>query len=551
MRVVLRADASGRIGTGHVRRCLSLARALRQEGVEVLLVCRRHDEVSEAAAGGEVEAVWLPAASTGVAQASPAAARCNAALDPAQAEAGASGHAPPAAPGRASLPAGEEQVPEPTHAAWAKVGWEQDALETAQALAGFRPDWVLVDHYALEARWEQAVAQATGARLAAIDDLADRPHAVELLVDQNLQPPAGDKYAGRLAAGARRLLGPRYALLAREYASAPRYRFRRQVASIGIFLSGADAHDAASAALRACREDAGFGGAIELVSSAGSPHLAHQQELAARWPGTRVLTDLPDLRALFARHDLQLGSGGGAAWERCCIGAPSVAVQIAANQQAVLPQLAALGAVEFVADPRQLGAAVARLVAQPRRRLALARAARGLVDGLGSARVAAVLALASEPQLAFRAATAADEALLLEWANDPQARALAFQPQRILPRQHHAWFAARLARPQACLILIATSHAGTPVGMVRFEREQAHWVISYSLDAAFRGWGHGPRLLAGALQQLQQRFGPSQVQGWVRRDNAASLRVFRALAFDETRVDREGEPCHLFQRHLT
>jgi len=511
MRVALRADASGRIGTGHVRRCLSLARALEAEGAQVLLVCRAHDEVSAAAVDEGTRVAWLP--------------RAGAAFTP--------------SPG------------DPAHAPWAGVPWQQDADEMAQALAGFASDWILVDHYAFDARWQQAMAQATGARIAAIDDLADRPHAAELLVDHNLQPPGGDKYAGLAAAHARRLLGPRYALLAREYASAPRYRFRRAVRSIGIFLSGADACDASSAALRACREDAGFAGAIELVSSTRSPHLAGQQELASRWPLTRVLTDLPDLRAFFARHDLQVGSGGGAAWERCCIGAPSVALQIAANQQAVLPQLAALGAVEWVADAQRLGETVAALVAQPRRRLALARAARALVDGHGSARVAAVLALATQPALAWRDATAADEALLLEWANDPQARALAFQPERISPRGHHAWFAARLGRPGNCLILVATSPAGTPVGTVRFEREEAQWVISYSLDAAVRGWGHGPRLLAGALQLLGRRSGPAQVQGWVRRDNAASVRVFRALGFEETRVDRAGELCHLFQRQVT
>jgi RimJ/RimL family protein N-acetyltransferase len=233
------------------------------------------------------------------------------------------------------------------------------------------------------------------------------------------------------------------------------------------------------------------------------------------------------------------------------VGAPSVAVQIAANQQAVLPRLAALNAVEWVEDPTRLGAAVARLVAQPRRRLSLARSARALVDGHGSARVAGVIALATQPTLTFRDATAADEALLLDWANDPQARALAFQPERILPRQHHAWLSARLARPDSCLILVATSPAGTPVGVVRFERDAAQWEISYALDAAFRGWGHGPRLLAGALEVLRQRVGPARVQGWVRRDNAASVRVFRALGFEETRVDRGGELCHVFQRHIT
>lgn len=511
MRIALRTDASRRIGTGHLRRCMSLAQALASEGAAVLFVCRQHDDVSQLIADASLPHAWLPA------------------------------------------PPGHSPAPDdPPHAPWAGCPWTQDADETIAALRDFHPDWVLVDHYAFDARWHERVAAGLGCRVAMIDDLADRSIAAAVLIDQNLDPDHARKYAGRLRTATRLLGGPRYALLAPQYRDAPRYRFRRRVASIGIFMGGADPLDFSSRALLACREVAGFQGGIELVSSSRNPHLDRHRELARRRPGTQVLCDQPELSAFFARHDLQIGSGGVAAWERCCLGAPTLALQIADNQRAVLPQLSALGAVEWLqgSDPdcNAIGAAVRALIESPRRRLSLVRGTRGLVDGRGSARVAAVLALASGSPLAWREADAGDEALLLQWANDPHARRHALNPATITPRGHLAWFAARLARRDDCRILIATSPAGIPVGQVRFEREGSSWTVSYSLDAAFRGLRLARPLLDGAIAALRAEAGaPLVLVAWVKPDNAASLQTFRGMGFKESRATHQGVDCHRFE----
>lgn len=510
MRIALRTDASRRIGTGHLRRCLSLAQALRDEGAQVRFVCRDHDEISRIA-GDESDAVaWLPRGS---------------------------GHA-----------AGPD---DPAHADWAECGWRQDAEETVAALRDLRPDWVLVDHYAFDARWHEHVATALGCRIAVIDDLADRPLACALVVDQNLHPDHAQKYASCLQVPARILGGPRYALLAPRYRDAPRYRFRRRVGSIGIFMGGGDPKDFSSRVLRACREAARFAGPIELVSSSRNPSFERHRELARRWPGTHVLYDEPDLTGFFARHDLQIGSGGIAAWERCVLGAPTLALQIAANQRAVLPELAKAGAVEWLArddaGEREIGDAVRSLIDAPRRRLALVRATRGLVDGRGCARVAAALALAVEPELRLRPAASGDEALLLDWANDPEVRRHAFRTDPITAREHHAWFARRLADPDGCVIFVATSPGGTPVGPVRFERANDLWTLSYSLDTALRGLGLARPLLAAAIDALRARAPGARLQAWVKPDNVASLQVFRRLGFAESRADHEGTPCRRFE----
>jgi UDP-2,4-diacetamido-2,4,6-trideoxy-beta-L-altropyranose hydrolase len=510
MRIAVRTDASRRIGTGHLRRCLSLAQALRGEGAQVRFVCREHDGISRIAAEDGEAVAWLPHAD---------------------------GYAP--------------RPDDPAHADWAECSWQDDADETIAALRDLRPDWVLVDHYAFDARWHERVASALACRIAVIDDLADRPLACALLIDQNLHPDHAAKYAAQLQAPSRILGGPRYALLAPRYRTAARYRFRRRVQSIGIFMGGGDPKDFSSRVLLACREVAGFTGDIELVSSSRNPSFDRHRELAQRWPNTCVLYDEPDLTGFFARHDLQIGSGGIAAWERCVLGAPTLALQIASNQLAVLPELANAGAIEWLdvddAGEQEIGQAVKSLIDAPRRRLALVRATRGLVDGMGCARVAAALSLAVEPDLRLRPANADDEALLLAWANDPQARRHAFHTNSITPVQHHAWFAKRLANPADYVILIATSAAGSPVGPVRFERSKDLWTVSYSLDAAFRGLGLARPLLAAGIDALRARDPGARVEGWVKPDNVASMQVFRRLGFAESRADHEGTGCHRFE----
>jgi len=506
MRVAIRTDASRRIGTGHLRRCQSVAEALRREGAEVVFVCRRHDEISGLADG---DVLWLPHAD---------------------------GYTP--SPG------------DPPHAAWAECVWEHDAVETIAALQGQSIDWFVIDHYAFDARWHERVAVALGCRIAAIDDLADRPLAANVVIDQNLHPDHAAKYAGRLHQAARILGGPRYAMLAPVYRDAAPYRFRRDVRSIGIFMGGADPKDFTSRALRACREVAGFEGDIEVVSSSRNPNFQRHAALASQWPRTRVLHDQADLSGFFARHDLQIGSGGIAAWERCCVRAPTFAISIADNQLAVLPELARMGAVEWLAGDAAtdtaIGNAVANLIANPRRRLSLVRATRGIVDGLGSARVAAALSLSTLPALKFRSATASDEALLLDWANDPAVRKQGFSTKPISPRDHHAWLAKRLGNAD-CRIFIATSAAGMPVGQVRFERSGAAWVIGYSLDAAFRGSGLARPLLQGAMASLQHEEPGARFDAWVKPDNGASLQAFRRLGFMESRAERDGIACHRFE----
>lgn len=351
--VAFRADASQRIGTGHVRRCLALADALLDAGASPLFVVRDLGLPPTSPLGDAHAVVTLPR---------------------------------PTQPFR-------PEPGDPPYAAWGEVPQAIDAAQTIEALAAREPSLVVVDSYAFDARWHQAVAQSLGAAIVAIDDLGDRPLDVSAIVDHNYVADPLAKHRLSLGPNTKLLTGPSYALLDRAFATAPRYRFSEAVRSIGIFMGGVDAGGLSLPIAQALR-DVGFAGHIAIATTSANPSIAMLQTAAAEL-GIDVALDLPHLADFFAAHDLQIGASGGATWERCCIGAPTLAVTVAANQREVLDPLATFGVVEMldgdVPNAGEIAAAARRLIDDPRKREELGAKARLLVDGRGAARVASEL----------------------------------------------------------------------------------------------------------------------------------------------------------------
>lgn len=357
MKVAVRVDASRVIGTGHVRRMVSLGMALERAGAEVRFLWRD--------LGLDVGAM-LP----GPAWSLP------------------------------SLPAPDDRKPLQAvglHETWGGVSAAIDASQTIKHLAAFAPDWIVIDHYAFGLSWHKAVRGGTSARLAVIDDLADRPISADLIVDHNFHPSHEDKFADVNLAHARLLAGPAYAMLDDVYAEAPRYRFNAGIRSLGIFMGGVDAPNMSGIALAAI-DRAGLDCAVEVATTRANPNLETLRQAIAHRPKTSLSMDLPDLAGFFARHDLQIGAGGGALWERFCIGAPTLAVICAENQRESVPYLAEIGAVRMADGllPRSdaidaLASALSTLAAAPEQREAMSRLGQEMVDGRGTRRIAAVM----------------------------------------------------------------------------------------------------------------------------------------------------------------
>lgn len=510
MKVAIRVDASVEMGTGHLRRCLALAGELTRFGAEVILVCRSMDNVAYSVlAGADFPVLWLPMPDPDVPE-----------------------HI-------------FESAAEPPHAAWAGVSWLRDARETSEALRPCIPDWVVVDHYAFDARWHDQIRKNLVCRLAVIDDLADRALAPDLLLDHNWAPDHEAKYADRLVPAHGRTLrilgGPRYALLASGYRNTPRYSFCSEVRSIGIFMGGTDPAVASAQVLAVCRDEADFDGKIEIVSTSVNPHLADLIDACARYPNTTLTLDEPSLAAFFARHDLQIGAGGGATWERCCIGVPSIVLTLAKNQLVVTSALAGVGALKQaalasscmadVADIRGANAladVLRQVLVDSGLRYRLAQTAASLVDGRGAERVA--ICLLGE-MLRLRRATVLDTSILHEWRNDPSVRAVSLQTAEIAYEDHEIWMRQVMGDPSR--VLLVGQIGGYAVGCIRFDAgDDDTTAVSLYLDPAVQGLGIGARLLISGEHFMALRAtSPFTVVADVVVGNVASQGLFTACGY--------------------
>ena len=344
MNVVFRADASITIGTGHVMRCLTLAEALREAGAESAFVCRELEGNLFGlirARGFEVHV--LP------------------------------GLEPPTDP-----------------LTWTAAHPQEDAAQMASFLRT-PADWLVVDHYGLERHWESEMREHAD-RLMVIDDLADRAHDCDLLLDQNdLWNPA--RYDALAPAHCQKLLGPAYALLRDEFRTA-RERWPREVGEVArafVFFGGTDPTNETSKALRALqRWREGKRLDLDVVIGGGNPHRAEVESLVSAMPNALLHVQATHMAELMARADLSLGAGGSTTWERFCLGLPSLVVTTAANQETVSKALAeddyhlllgdhaSVNEEEIVWGLEQLTPAQRRL---------FARRGGSLVDGRGACRV--------------------------------------------------------------------------------------------------------------------------------------------------------------------
>jgi UDP-2,4-diacetamido-2,4,6-trideoxy-beta-L-altropyranose hydrolase len=358
MNIAFRTDASMHIGTGHVMRCLTLANAMRERGAQSTFICRPHEGhlLDFIKQRGHTAKALAPAddAFTGPA--------------------------------------------DPIHAKWLGTDWASDAAQTQQALGDQLVDWLVVDHYALDRRWEQSMRAHTR-RIMAIDDLADRPHECDLLLDQNLGRQAKD-YGGLLSRHTQTLIGPAYALLRPEFAQWREHSLQRraqpQLKNLLITMGGVDQANATGQVLDAltrCELPADL--RITVVMGPTAPWLVQVQAQAAAMPRpTQVLVGVSNMAQLMAESDLCIGAAGGSAWERCALGLPALVLILAANQHGGAMALQSHGAALVAADTQQLKSQMSELFTKNTQSAALkkmSQAAAKLAAGNGASQVVEIL----------------------------------------------------------------------------------------------------------------------------------------------------------------
>ncbi|KTD24312.1 putative polysaccharide biosynthesis protein [Legionella lansingensis] len=507
MRVAFRVDSSAQIGSGHLMRCLTLASELRSRGAEVLFLSRQHPgHMIDRIEDGEYQVHRL------------------------------------------SIPITKSKLDRNEYSAWLGVTQEEDAAETLASLDGQGYDWLVVDHYGLDITWEKMIRPAVG-RIMAIDDLANRDHDCDLLLDQNyFRDLVQRRYKGRVPDSCQCLLGPYNALLQPEYAQlrAILPPCDGQVRRVLVFFGSGDATGQTSKVLKALSQADLQHLVVDVVIGPNHPEPDEIIQQATVRPGTTVYRNLPTLAGLLARADLVIGAGGATTWERMCLGKPSVVTSVADNQKAFTQMLAVDGYQVSLSDelpitPVDWQQAIAQLLKEPAALIRLSRMASQLVDGLGCKRIARILLGHPTLNIYMRRVSHVDEALLLKWANDPEVRMQSFSQEAIGEEAHARWFASKLADPNS-LMLIGEDEAGLPLGLVRFDldKKQEEALVSISIDQTLRGIGLAGKLLQNALDYWRAIRPAIKFVAEVRDENRRSQRLFMRLQFNEAPSRRMG-----------
>ena len=357
MRVFFRTDASLQIGIGHVMRCLTLADTLSARGVNCKFICRDHP-------GNIIEQIRQRGFQVEVLLSEQLVAQST---------------------------LNQKHI---DYAAWLGVSWQLDAEQTKNKLGKEKIDWLIVDHYAIDARWESTL-KPNCHWLMTIDDLANRPHDCDVLLDQNLGRNAED-YLSYLPKSCKLLLGPQYALLRPQFAEVRSYslqrRIRPQLKSLLITMGGTDYFNSTGAILKALGV-VEFSAHLHITVAMGpnAPWIDNVRQLAKSLPlDIEVLVNVEGMAQLMASSDLVIAAAGSTSWELCCLGIPTVLVQLADNQREVAAALASAGAVKLVTafDNIQIDVPKALIeMFDPEVLVRFGQTAQTITDGLGVIRV--------------------------------------------------------------------------------------------------------------------------------------------------------------------
>ena len=347
MKVLVRADAGDAIGSGHVRRSLTLAEALRAGGAEITFLCRAHPGHLAALIRAEgYECRLLPA----------------------------------------------QHVSAEGYAAWLGASLEQDAADAAAIARDLSSvDLLIVDHYALGRSWQRKLRPHVG-RIMVIDDLTGQAHDADLLLDQNFGCTAA-MYASLTPAGCRVLAGPSYALLRPEFAAArPAALIRRKnftgVRRVLVSLGGMDPLNMTERVVRLLSAARG-GQSVTVTAVIGDGRQAEALRRAAAGMDIKIVIGASNMAELMRDADVAIGGMGGTAWERCALGLPTLALVLADNQRPAAARMQAAGLVVDALTPDELDEdALRRLLdLDPRTYAAISAAIAALCDGEGVARV--------------------------------------------------------------------------------------------------------------------------------------------------------------------
>lgn len=401
-----------------------------------------------------------------------------------------------------------------------------------------RADIIVIDSYALSAPDEKKYRSIAN-KIVVIDDLADRPHDCDMLLDQTYARKP-DSYSRLVPPDCIILTGTDYALLRPQFLQERGNALRRRQEMNGkidrllVSMGGTDPHNILPVILRGA-QDSGL--AIDVMIGSGALYLDELKSVinALRSGGTDISLHLDsnDVAGLMSRADLAIGAGGTTSWERCCLALPTILVVVADNQKTIAKNLADAGAVYNLGwyediNEEIINAAIIEFINHPEKLIHTSHKAAVVCSGRGLDCLYPYL-FEAEENVALMHMQESDEKILFDWQKHPETRRYARNPAPPTWDGHQKWFKSVLNDSNRYLYKIMLE--GMAVGMLRLDRvaeySERKFEVSILLDPRFYGRG-----IAGYALAFARKLDPfATYMAEVHEANIASRRLFEKAGY--------------------
>lgn len=493
--LLIRADASAAIGTGHVMRCIALAQAWQDAGGRTTFaIADRTDAVGTRLAAEHCDVFPLSAL----------------------------------------------------------VGTRGDVQQTIAIAQERGCEWVVVDGYRFNAEYQRAL-KAANIKVLLVDDYGHSDHhAADLVLNQNAC--ATPKLYSSREPYTELLLGTRYAMLRREFDAWREWQRTIQPVCnrVLVMMGGSDEGNITATVVDALQLLAMHELEATVVVGGSNPHFDRlRDQIAKSALNIHLMKDVSNIGELMAKADLAVSAAGSACWELCLSGLPTLLVDVADNQTAVAKDLDKRECAVHVGNrnitPEIVAERMQVLIDAPELRQSLSCRSRELVDGKGAARVASILR--GQEALRLRPAQLEDRRLLWEWANDPDVRASSFSPDPISWETHVVWFNEKFNSSHRTgsksLIFIAEDEKKNATGQIRFDSQtDGDWEVAISVNKHLRGRGLGTELVAAGVRELLKQSRTPRIHAHVKPVNLASVKSFERAAFCRVGIEQvRGNPA--------
>ena len=456
-RVCIRCDASRSIGTGHTSRCLTLGRELKKRKTEVLFICKEDDGDINEIIKKEFEIRTI----------------------------------------RRGIKSKESRDFQDV---WTKEIQIMDAMETIACIKSWTIedcDWIVVDSYGLDKEWEVYIKnrlnKKNSIKILVIDDLANRKHLADILVDQNYMGEIrNNRYSELVSKSCKQLIGPNYAILGEEYDGGDKVmKSRDNIKKILVYFGGSDKEGWTRKILKVLSNKEFRNWEVDIVTGIQDLNLdIYKNDKYNLEKRIKIYKHQKSLAGLIAEADLGIGAGGTTNWERIALGLYTLVITMAENQEEIAKALHEEGYIGLLGKSNEV---TEKNIVKALKEIKDGRwppaKMQSLVNTNGRRYIATAM-MGIEGSINLRKVIQEDMGELLRLANEERVRKFSIQKDRIDRASHERWFKDSM-KSKDRIIWIIQDKQGLILGQIRFDQnnENKRIEIDISIDKSVEAMG--------------------------------------------------------------